>query len=160
MTHKRPDVIDRAAGLSVLDGLMALRAERPEFLNGADMCRASVLTPKEDLALAPDLRLAIARRIILTSDNPDLIAEYPVPGKGDIKALAQGDTPDDPMLRAIAQHTDMIAQNPSAASRAHLEALLQAGLSVPQVIALSELMAFATFQIRVVHGLSIMKDLS
>ena len=39
-----------------------------------------------------------------------------------------------------------------------LDALLEAGLTVPQVIALSELLAFACFQIRVAHGLSLLEE--
>ena len=71
--------------------------------------------------------------------------------------MAEGGTPDDPQLAALAAHADMIASNPAAAGADHLQALLAAGFSVPQVIALSELLAFVCFQIRVVHGLSLLK---
>ncbi len=158
MPHNRPDVIDRAAGLLEDGSLFALRAVRPEFLNGAETCRASVLTPADDLGLEPELRNAIARRISLGSANADLIAEYPLPQAGDLRAMATGEMPSDPKLSTIANHTDTIAKSPHEASAAHLEALLHAGLTIPQVIALSELTAFAAFQIRVVHGLALLKE--
>jgi uncharacterized protein YciW len=45
---------------------------------------------------------------------------------------------------------------PGWASEVDLHRLLEVGLTVPQIIALSELLAFVCFQIRVVHGLSLL----
>lgn len=152
------DAIDQAAGLSENGLIFDLRADRPEFLNGAEDCRKSVLLPQEDLGLSPALRNAIARRVAGSAGMPALLSQYPQPDEQELQALADGGEPTDPLLKAIADHTDMIAQQPKSASRAHLEQLQQAGLSVPQVIALSELLAFVCFQIRVVHGLALLEQ--
>ncbi|MCD1634350.1 hypothetical protein K7H91_11260 [Martelella mediterranea] len=156
--HARPDALDRAGGLADEGEIYKFRALRPEFLNGAEDCRAAVLTPQNDLGLSPALRAAIARRVALTADDERLLAEYPVPEDEALATLSRGEMPEDDRLAAIAAHADMIAANPGASTRESLDALLEAGLSVSQVIALSELLAFACFQIRVAHGLSLLEE--
>lgn len=155
--HLRPDAIDRAAGLDPESPIYALRARQPAYLDGAEDCRIAVLTPDDDLGLAPALRAAIARRAALSSGNPRLIADYPEPAEAALRALATGGTPDDPCLAAIAAHADMIATDPGAAGPANLAALQAAGLSVPQIVALSELLAYVGFQVRVAHGLALLE---
>ncbi|MBT9384364.1 esterase [Pseudooceanicola sp. CBS1P-1] len=152
-----PDAIDSAIGLSPTDSLHALRALRPEFVSGSEDCRAAVLTPAADLGLSPALRMAVARRVAATAEMPRLLAGYPAPADPALAALAEGETPEDPALAALARHADMIARTPRAASAAHLAALQEAGYTVPQIIALSELLAYVCYQIRVVAGLSLLK---
>lgn len=149
-----------SAALAMIDGvvLKALEARRPEFVEGIETCRAAVLFPEEDLGLSSDLRAAIGRRVALTAENADLLATYPEPEAPDLKALAQGALPADPALAALAHHADMIAREPVKSGPQHLQALQDAGYSVPQIIALSELLAYACYQIRVVAGLALLAD--
>ena len=156
--HARPDVLDRASGLDETGTVFALRARRPDFLAGAEACRTAVLDPEDALDLSPDLRSAVARRVALGSENARLIAEYPIPAAPDLAALSTGEMPEEARLAAIARHADMIAARPAEAGEADLDALRAAGLSVPQIIALSELLAFVSFQIRVAHGLALLEE--
>lgn len=153
----RPDAIDRAAGLGDGSAFKA-RNFRPEFVDGAEACRVSVLHPDDDLGLSPALRAAIARRVALTSDNPALVAEYPVPNDAALAELSEGAMPEDRLLQAVARHSDLIASDPGSASAEDLHRLIEAGLTVPQMIALSELLAFVGFQCRVVHGLGLLGE--
>jgi uncharacterized protein YciW len=156
--HIRPDAIDRAAGLEPGMPVYGVRDLRPEFLAGAEACRMGVLAPADDLGLSPGLRMAIARRVARTSDNERIVAAYPQPELPMLAELADGGDPSDPFLAAIAAHADMIGSDPGRASAGDLQRLLDAGLTVPQVIALSELLAYVCFQIRIVHGLSLLKE--
>lgn len=156
--HSRPDTIDRAAGLSAGTAIFDVRAFRPAFLEGAEACRAAVLEPADDLGLSPAVRAAIGRRVAQTSVNPSLVAEYPPPGDASLEDLANGGLPADRRLAAMARHTDMIASDPGRAAAEDLQRLIDAGLTVPQVIALSELVAFVCFQTRVAHGLALLKE--
>jgi len=155
--HIRPDAIDRAAGLVSGDQVFDLRDLRREFVEGCGACQASVLSPEDDLGLNPEWRAAIARRAAALSGNPALVAEYPAPTCEALRMLAEGREPDEPKLRAVARHADMIVLAPADARPEHLQNLAAAGLSVPQIIALSELLAFISFQIQVAHGLSLLK---
>lgn len=155
---RTPDAMDRAAGLDPDGETFALRCRRPEYVAGAEACRASVLAPQNDLGLTPSLRAAIARRVALTADSAALLAGYALPDDPALAALATGETPTDPLQRALALHADMIASHPGQSGPEHLQALQDAGLSVPQVIAVSELLAYVCFQIRVAHGLSLLEE--
>jgi uncharacterized protein YciW len=154
--HERPDVIDRAAGLAPGAPVFDLRALRPEFLHGAETCRATVLEPADDLGLNRALRAAIAHRVARTASDEALLGEYPLPDDPALRALAESGELPDRRLAAIAAHADMIASEPGRAAEADLHRLLDAGLTVPQIVALSELLAFVCFQMRVVHGLSLL----
>jgi uncharacterized protein YciW len=154
--HDRPDVIDRAAGLVPGAPEFDLRSLRPEFVRGAQACRTTVLEPADDLGLDPALRAAIAHRVARTAASDRLLAEYPLPDDPALRALAESGDLADERLAAIADHADMIASDPGRASEADLHQLLDAGLTVPQIVALSELLAFVCFQMRVVHGLALL----
>lgn len=158
MTVCRPDAMDRAAGLDPAGEVFALRAHRPAYVEGAELCRASVLAPADDLGFGAPLRAAIARRVALTSGNPALIDGYPAPEDPALAVLATGEAPVDPLHAALAAHADMIARDPGRATAENLAALQEAGLNVPQIIALSELLAYVCFQIRVAHGLSLLEE--
>ncbi|MGO4853275.1 hypothetical protein [Phaeovulum sp. W22_SRMD_FR3] len=156
MTRKS-DAIDRAAGLAPEGAIHALRRFRPEFVDGAEACRAAVLSPEEALGLSEDLRQAVAYRAARGAENPALLGVYRVPEGADLATLARGETPADPALAALARHADMIAARPAEASGQDLAMLQAAGFTVPQIIALSELLAYVCFQIRVAHGLALME---
>jgi uncharacterized peroxidase-related enzyme len=147
-----------SAALAVIDGrvLDALNARRPAFVEGIETCRDAVLFPEEDLGLSSDLRAALGRRVVATAENVLLLKTYPAPGTADLKALASGEMPTDPALAALARHADMIAREPATSGPQHLQSLQDTGYSVPQIIALSELLAYACYQIRVVHGLNLL----
>lgn len=154
---QRPDAISLAAGMADNSPLHAIRAYRPEFVAGAQACRDAVLTPDDDLGLSPELRNAIARRIARGADNPQLLAGYPMPQTADLAALAQGKPVSRPELSALAHHADMIAADPGRSTAADLNTLQQVGYSVAQIVALSELLAYVCFQIRVAHGLKLLE---
>lgn len=156
MTTK--DAIDTALGVHCGDALHRLRADRPAFVEGAQACRASVLYPEDDLGLSSDLRHAVAHRAAAFAANPALLTGYPAPDAPALRELANGSLPENPALAALAYHTDLIVTNPGEATEAHLHDLLAAGYSVPQIIAISELLAQVCYETRIVHGLSLLKE--
>lgn len=152
------DAINAALALTPEDALYALRTRRPSFVDGAEASRASVLNPEEDLGLSSELRYAVAHRAAAFGANAAFLAGYPAPGSPELHDLANGAMPDDPSLAALARHTDMIVSTPAKASNDHLQDLLSAGFTVPQIIALSELLAQVCYEMRIVHGLSLLKE--
>lgn len=157
------DTMDRAAGISADDALFATRRFRPEFVQGAEQCRLSVLQPADDRGLALDLRLALARRMAALHADPVLVADYDAQltqlGPSEqLLALAGGERDLDEPLASIARHVDLITLTPKKAEAHHITLLAKAGLNNPQIVALSELIAFVSFQTRVAAGLRLMRS--
>lgn len=157
------DAIDKAAGLSPEDTLFKTRRFRPEFVHGAEVCRLSVLQPVNDQGLAPDLRVALARRMAGLNADQALIAQYDaqlveLDPPQQLQALAQGETDLAEPLATIARHVDLITLTPKEAQANHIVLLEQAGLNNPQIVALSELIAFVNFQTRLATGLRLMRS--
>lgn len=151
------DAIDRAAGLAPGDALHALRRLRPEFVDGAELCRVSVLTPASDQGLSPDLRAAVAQRMALQNADP-LLAEPYGGADPELCRLAEGETDLSGPLASIAAHVDLVTQTPAKATAESLRRLERAGLTNPQIVALSELIAYVNFQARIAAGLRLMKE--
>lgn len=157
------DAIDHAAGLSSEDELYRLRRFRPEFVDGAEQCRLSVLTPADDQGLAADLRVALAYRMAALNADQQLMAAWEaqlaaLKPSDAIRALANGASDLDPPLAALARHVDLITLTPADARQQHITQLTEAGFSNGQIVALSELIAFVNFQTRVVAGLRLMRS--
>ncbi|MER8459653.1 hypothetical protein [Mesorhizobium sp. M0199] len=156
------DAMDKAAGISPNDALFAARRFRPEFVQGAEECRLSVLQPANDQGLASNLRVALARRMAALNADPVLMAEYDVQlaqlgPTEQLRALARGETDLDEPLATIARHVDLITLMPKKAEASHIALLAAAGLNNPQIVALSELIAFVNFQTRVATGLRLLR---
>lgn len=62
-----------------------------------------------------------------------------------------------PRLAAALSHAHLLVFHPRDATADHLQALLDAGWDTTGVVTLSQLVAFLTFQIRVVSGLTALK---
>jgi len=154
------DQIDRLAGLDPQSPLIAIRRERLEFVNGIEECRAAVLTPADDLAIAPEIRAALAARMARLVGNEALAEVYDHRIGDDssaLRAVAQGDDIDDAsnaFLCALVTHADLVTLAPGEAGAGDLNRLSESGVSEPQMVALSELIAFVNFETRVIAGLS------
>ena len=64
----------------------------------------------------------------------------------------------DEPLATIARHADLVTLTPSKAEARHIALLAEAGLTNPQIVALSELIAFVNFQTRVAAGLRLLRS--
>jgi uncharacterized protein YciW len=157
------DAIDKAAGLSPDDALFKARRFRAEFVEGAELCRLSVLQPEDNQGLAPALRLALAHRMAALNAAEELMADYEVqlaalsPSEQLLK-LANGEVDLDEPLATIVRHADLVTMTPSEATASDMTRLQQAGLNNAQIVALSELIAFVNFQTRVAAGLRLMRS--
>ncbi|GBQ92494.1 esterase [Gluconacetobacter liquefaciens] len=157
------DAIDAAVGLVEDDPLFARRRARAEFVTGSEACRHAVLTPADDHGLGPALRLALACRIATLNADAALAASYrailaDTDADADTRALADGASALPSPLSTIARQADLVTTHNPSASQADIAALVQVGLSNPQIVALSELIAFVNYQCRVTAGLRLLKD--
>jgi len=65
-----------------------------------------------------------------------------------------GDLPHD----AMARHADLLTLSPREATRQDIAALKAAGVSEADIVRLSELTAFVNYQLRVLAGLRLLKE--
>ncbi|MFC5337436.1 alkylhydroperoxidase domain protein [Leucobacter denitrificans] len=88
------------------------------------------------------------------AENADESVEGPVYRVDSIAAAASlGDR-----LSAALEHAHLLVLHPRDAAREHLGALLDAGWSSTGIVTLSQLVSFLSFQLRVAHGLSAIRE--
>lgn len=165
------DVISDLAGVEPGSPLAQLRAERSAATRHAqgsyealfDLAEPTGLTSVERLAVA--LRVATIhaateaaahyrRRLLDAGAAPEVVvAAETAPGPG---AAGQTDGALPTRLDAILRHADLLASRPVEAGPDALQALANTGLSTPEIVTLSQIIAFVSFQVRVIAGLKLL----
>jgi uncharacterized protein YciW len=136
---------------------------RAEILRLSEAAHDAVLLPREPGRLSHALRAAIAARMCRHVGDGALTEHYDSyvahSGDLDVSSLAHpGGTCGDPLQDAMARHADLLTLAPREATRADIEALKAVGLGEPDIVRLAELAAFVNYQLRVVAGLKLLKQ--
>ncbi|MDF3080493.1 CMD domain-containing protein [Burkholderia sola] len=150
-----PDTIDAAAGLREGDAVAALRLARGKVLLHTQLSEAALFDPALP-DLSPVERLHAARYVARLSNAHALTDIYRT------RLLDAGGTLDDieradadafdalpRRVGAILLHAKRLTHAPVDARAADLDALKSAGLTTPAIVALSQLVAFVAYQLRV-----------
>jgi uncharacterized protein YciW len=160
------DLVDRVAGLAPGSAAHALRHRRDKVAAATQRSHDALFDPAFDgLPLAERLLVALyASRLTpspaLAAHYRDALVKHGI-DEATLAAVETG-TPDDvadPRVRAILAFTRTLIENPVAGDRAALATLPAAGLTTPAVVALAQLIAFLSYQTRVVAGLRALKQL-
>lgn len=159
------DQIDLLSGLKPETELYRIRRERPDFVDGAEACRRSVLSPDDEAGLGHELRVALAARMARSIGCDELARTYDgvlagASGNSVMTKIAAAEAvpqTGDAFLAAVVHHADLVTLTPRDSTRGDIENLAAAGLSNPQIVALSELIAFVNFEARIVTGLSVLE---
>lgn len=137
-----------------------LRMVRPEVADLIDRCRATILTPADDQGLPRALRLALVARVAAECGAGDLARAYRAALEArpflPIADGAPADTLSTPRLVALTRHADRLTLAPTNLDAAALAALQAAGLCAGAIVALTQVVAFANFEARVVLGLEVL----
>lgn len=164
------DVISSLAGIAEGSPLAELRARRPEAMQHAQGSYDALFEPAEDTGLTPTERFATALRVATHHAAPEAAAHYRqrlVDAGASAEIVGQAEaTPDraaagessaavSARLQAILRHADLLSTRPIDATPDHLQALADAGLSTPEIVTLSQIIAFVSFQVRVIAGLQL-----
>ncbi|RQS30983.1 hypothetical protein DIE03_14235 [Burkholderia sp. Bp8992] len=150
-----PDTIDAVAGLREGDTVAALRRARDKVLLHTQLSEAALFDPAlPDLSLVE--RLHAARYVARKSNAHALADTYRA------RLLDAGGTARDiehadadafdalpQRLGALLAHAKRLTLSPVDARAADLDALKSAGLTTPAIVALSQLVAFVAYQLRV-----------
>jgi CMD domain protein len=168
----RIDVIDLMAGLAPGNALHTLRHQRDKVAAATQGSYDAIFdTAVEGLSLTERLLVALyacsLSRAVELSDHyrSRLVALEVDPALLEVaessiaKATATATATADPRLRAMLAFTHTLITNPIAGDKPALMALSAAGLTTPAIVALAQLIAFLSYQLRVVAGLKAMQAL-
>ncbi|AOK61167.1 CMD domain-containing protein [Burkholderia ubonensis] len=150
-----PDTIDTVAGLREGDAVATLRRARDKVLLHTRLSEAALFdTALPDLSLVE--RLHAARYVAQRSNAHALAATYRA------RLIDAGGTPDDiaradadafdalpRRLGALLAHARRLTLSPADARPSDLDELKSAGFTTPAIVALSQLVAFVSYQLRV-----------
>ena len=142
------------------EGKAAL-ADRAKIMQLCDASGQAVVTPAACGSLPHAQRCAIAIRIARANGCEELAMTYATllatMGAGpQVTAIADGAGAADAREAAILSYVDTVT--PARASRAHVDALLGAGLTDSDVVSLAELVACINFQVRVLAGVRLVEE--
>ncbi|QGZ57101.1 CMD domain-containing protein [Paraburkholderia acidiphila] len=160
------DIIDRVADLTPGSTTHALRHQRAKVVEATQGSYVALFDPAlGGLTLVE--RLLVALYASRLAPSPALVAHYRAElaaHEVDAVTLAAVETgaPEDlsaPRLRAILAFTRTLIENPVAGDKAALQTLPAAGLTTPAIVALAQLIAFLSYQTRLVAGLQALKQL-
>lgn len=162
-TAPTADFIDAAVPLPAGHPLHALRRERPRIVDATQASqqanfgdavaqlsrrhRLAVALHACRLAAADGLAALYARTLLDEGAPPDHVQAI---GTDAAAALVS------PRLAAMLHFTGMLIRRPLDGDRAAIDALQDSGLDAPAIVALAQLVAYLSYQIRLVAGLQAM----
>ena len=139
------DVIDAATGSQPESPVALLRRQREPFVVHAQGSHDVLLAPVDPGGLSLTERAAIAFCVASIEHDDALIAHY--------RAKLERVGGVSPRLDTILDHVKMVVTNPAAATRERLDALIAIGLSPRDIVVITQIVAFVSYQVRVVAGL-------
>jgi uncharacterized protein YciW len=144
------DVIDRAAGLMPGQPLHAARRFRAKVVEATQASHDALLhEPVRGLSTAD--RLRVAAHVCTVAGAASLALHYEALLAGADDALAPS-----PALPAMLHFAASLTTDPRLGDRAALAPLRDAGLADEAIVAVAQLVAFLSYQLRVVAGLRAM----
>jgi uncharacterized protein YciW len=147
------DVIDRAAGLAPGDPLHAARRFRAKVVEATQASHDALLQQPVD-GLSTEDRLRVAAHVCTIAGAPMLVGHY------EALLAAAADTPPSSALPAMLDFATALTTDPRKGDRAAIDALRRAGIGDAAIVALAQLVAFLSYQVRVVAGLRAMRATS
>ena len=162
----RPDVIDQVVPLAPHQATHAVRHERAKVVASTQGSYEAMFAPGvQDISVAE--RLLVALHACRLSEADSLASHYRQRLTSDgiepalIDAVNRNDIGSlpDPRLQTILRFTTTLIERPIDGDRQAIDALVNAGLSTPAIVALGQLIAFLSYQIRLTAGLQAMTAL-
>lgn len=161
------DVIAAIVGIEPDGALAQVVAGRADVMALTQQTHDGALTPDNPGGLSRAERAALAWRIAKINDHKALedhfeamLEKAGAPDNAVRLADIWFDGGSDLRARALIRHVDLVAHAPKDATRRDVELLQEAGIAGEDIVRLSELVAFVSYQIRVAAGLQLMRGLA
>jgi CMD domain protein len=164
---QRPDIVDQLAGLEAGSPLYELRHQRADVARYTQGSYHELLEPQDLAGVSRIERESIALRAA-TLAGSERVAEH---HRAQLRALGVSDDisaveqfpngaalPE--RLALILRHVDLLTLEPRAATLEAIQALQAGGLSARDIVIVSQLIAFLSFEVRVLAGLRALGEAS
>lgn len=154
------DVVDEILGDARTDRVIALRAQKPELAEQMQSYYDAVFCPNADSAdaFSPEDRLLVAIRAASTTGST-AVADWYVDqaqragvSMNDLERAKRVEEPwpGEDRLGSVMRHVDLVTRRPVESSRADIDALLAAGFSPAGIVVISQVIAYVSYQLRLV----------
>jgi len=155
-------IVARASGISADSPLAGVLSSRSDILELTENSHDASLRPKQPGGLSHSERAGLAYRITKRNNETALMRHYEQLFGVDSQTLADTsfDGGTDARKKAMIRHTDLVTIDPKDAVIEDVAALSAAGLDDADIVRLSELIAFVSYQVRVVAGLRLMAEVA
>ncbi len=145
-----PDLLDTIIGVAPDSMLGQLRAQRPAIVRHTQGSYDVLLSPADPGGLSPAERALVAAHVAELSGHVSLAGHY----RG---LLAQrGDPPHNQRQDTILRHVERVTVAPGTALPAHIDTLRSVGLDARDIVALTQIVAFVSYQVRAATGLALL----
>jgi CMD domain protein len=162
----KPDLLDQLAGLMPGSARAQVRAQRTEVAAFTQGSYDTLLNPVDPAGVSLVERTTIALRVAVLEQSAPLIEHYrqQLAERGASAELiaaiehfpAGGELP--ARTAALLQHVDRVTTAPRTATPAHLAKLQTYGLSARDLVTIGQLIAFLSFQVRLLAGLQLFAE--
>ncbi len=165
-TAAQADVIDHLAGITPGSKLAQLRAERPVLVKATQGSHDALFEPEDLGGVSHRERDGLALRVAVLTPSPELVSWHRerLAAQGEsvatIDAFAQGPTGAGLTAREVAllRHADILANTPGEATPEQIAALKAAGFNPRDIVTISQLIAFISFEARMLVGLRLIGE--
>jgi uncharacterized protein YciW len=145
-----PDLLETIIGVAHGSALSHLRAQRPDIVRHTQGSHDVLLSPADPGGLSLAERALVAARVAEQSGHAALAGHYR-------SLLAErGEPPHSQRQDTILRHIELVTVAPGTATPAHIGALRDVGLTPRDIVALTQIVAFVSYQVRAAAGLALL----
>lgn len=144
------DLLESMIGVAADSALARLRAQRPDIVRHTQGSHDVLLFPGDPGGLSLSERALVAARVADLSGHVALGGYY----RG---LLAErGDPPPGKRQDTILRHVARVTAAPGTALPGHIDTLRAVGLNARDIVALTQVIAFVSYQVRAAVGLALL----
>jgi CMD domain protein len=166
VANAAPDLLNALVGIEVDSAVGALRAQRSEIASYIQGSYDALLEPVDEAGVSRLERGLAALRVAILEQSATLIDHYRAylakqGAPADLVTAterAELGAPLSPRLLALLEHVDRLTKEPRVATPEDLATLKAQGLSDANIVTISQLIAFLSFQVRVIAGLQLLAE--
>jgi uncharacterized protein YciW len=145
------DVTEAILGLAPGSPVAKLRHERESVLTDTQGAYDALFHPKDPGNIPSATRLAMGLRVAEREHDTVLAHHFRA------ELAKASPSPDDEAKACLLKHVDLVTNTPDAAGT-NMQALRALGFNSRDIVAATQLIAFATFHIRVLAGLRLLQE--